>query len=260
MHSLASAQVYSPRAGKPALASLVKPVAVAALLSLGLLTVLLLPVEVPDTSSPPEGNHAGSVEGTTTIGQTFVPIRNGLSRIDLVVSNTPKMPRGRLAFQVRDAAWKRVREVVVPISSLPLGKVGDLRPGTAMANWSSFQFEPIDDSADRELYLSLAIREPSSQEAVGVLMFFHNRYPLGQAYVNGDPANGYVVFRSYARGRVADVLAVWGSNLVREKQGILGSIGLYAGAAAVYLLVSAWTILAVKRSVYGAEAATHSEG
>lgn len=223
--------------------------AIALALVLAILAVLELPVDVPDTNSPPEGNFVGEVNGTTSFGQTLVANRDGLNRVDVIVSTERPLDGAALAFDITEVPWKQAREVKRPLSSLPLGRTEDFRPGTIMQRWYSFTFEPIPDSAGKRFFFSLRSEDLPQANSAGVMMFFHNRYPLGEAYKNGDQIGANVVFRAYSRGRIGDLANVLMSNIIRDMPGLLGSPQTYVGLGLAYALLGAGVLLAARRVV-----------
>jgi hypothetical protein len=219
-------------------------VAVVAVLAMAALVWLLVavPVEVPDTSSPPDANHEGTVNGANSLGQTFVPSRDGLDRVDVGLAVQQPTDRAELTFQVMEVPWKKSRTVTRRMSALPVGLVTDYRPGTITERWYSFSFEPVADSAGKEMFFSLEGREIQGPNSVGLLMFFHNSYPLGEAFLNGEALNANVVFRTYTKGNVLDLTQVVVENWSTHKSVpfdhpavICGIALLFAGMAGTTL-------------------------
>ncbi len=209
--------------------------------------LLLWPVEIPDANSPPDGNHAGAVNSTTSLGQTFVASRNGINRVDVTLAVERPVDQGDISFQIMEVPWKQTREMNRPLATLPTGNVGDFRPGTVMARWYSFQFQPIPDSAGKQLFFSLESKDLPAANSVNLLMFFHNEYPLGEAYINGTPTNAYIVFRAYAAGHLVDLIGEVAGNLTNGRPGLLGSSLTYIWLGLVYMLLAAGVVLATRR-------------
>ena len=211
--------------------------------------VFLLPVDVPDGNSPQDGNHAGLINATTTIGQTFTASRDGLHRVEVTLA--AEQPDDRVDFTFRIAAlpWRQLGEVTRPALDVPVGKVIDFRPGTMKERWYSFEFEPIADSAGRAFFFSMESKDPREAGGVGLLMFFHNRYPLGEAYVNGTPVNAHVVFRAYSKGHPIDLARVLAERLTADKSGFLGSPLTFGSLGLIYILLSGGLVLVVRRAV-----------
>ena len=225
----------------------VKLVLLAALAGAIAWAVLQWPVEIPDANSPPDGNHAGAVNSATSLGQTFVASRNGINRVDVTLSVEHPIDQGEVSFKIMEVPQRQPREVQQPLTALPTGDVGNFRPGTIMARWYSFQFQPIADSAGKQLYFSLSSKKLSAADSVNLLMFFHNEYPLGEAYINGAPTNAYVVFRAYSQGRLVDLVGAVAQNLTKGRPGLLGSPLTYAWLGLVYILLAAGTVLASRK-------------
>ncbi len=226
----------------------IKLILLAAVLGAAVWAVLLWPVEIPDANSPLDGNHAGAVNSATSLGQTFVATRNGINKVDVTVSVEHPVDQGEVTFQIMEVPWKQTREVTRPLTALPVGNVGDFRPGTVMARWYSFQFEPIPDSAGRQLYFSLESKELPVINSVSLLMFFHNEYPLGEAYINGEPANAHVVFRAYAEGHLVDLIGTLAGNLTKNRPGLLGNPLTYVWLGLVYMLLAASVVFVARKT------------
>ncbi len=209
---------------------------------------LQLPVDVPDTNSPLEGNHTGVVNDANTIGQTLVATRNGLDRVEVTLSVENPLDQADITFRIEETQGTQSREVNLPVRDIPVGKVGDFRPGMITERWYSFEFEPIADSAGKQLYFTLKGAGLSGPNSVSLLMFFHNEYPLGEAYVNGSPVGGHVVFRAYTRGRLWDLIGVLLANATENMPSLLGSPITYIGLAFTYAILGATLVHLVRRT------------
>ena len=211
-------------------------------LALALWAVLQMPMEVPDTNSPLMSNHLGVVNAENSIGQTFISRRDYLDRMSLLLTVEQPNDYSSITFTIRDGgpSGPVLRTVKQQISSLPTGDpfrydVFHLYP--VDQRWSSFDFDPIPDSAGKKLFLSVEGKYVPPPSKVGVAMMFHSRYPEGTAYVNGGAQNAHVVFRTESRGDVRDYLGVLAENATFDRQGPAANPAIYAVLAAVYLLL-----------------------
>lgn len=210
---------------------------------------LEMPAAVPDTSSPPAHNAVGTANNWHAVGQTFVPERNGLHRISLVLGAEELTGSAQIAFHIKETpTGEPLRTVKRTISRLPHGHPSRFRPGSLEERWHDFEFEPIPDSAGRKLYFSVEGRDVPRENTVMVLLFHHSGYPQGEAYANEKPMNAHVVFRAYSRGSVADLLGVIGDNLTRNRPGLLSSPATYLALALVYVLLVGVLIGMVRRT------------
>jgi hypothetical protein len=198
--------------------------------------MLQMPMDVPDTNSPPAGNQNGTANDWTSTGQTFVPSRNGLDQISLVLATDEPSDRYEVTFNLKDAPKGTIlRTVKRPLSTVPKGDPGDMRPGTRREQWYSFNFDPIPDSAGRKLYFSVEGKGIPRENTVKVMMFYHSGYPLGEAYRNEQPENAHVVFRTYCEGKLADYVNVLAENLTRGRPGPLANPLTYLGLGLLYV-------------------------
>lgn len=210
--------------------------------------ILQLPVDVPDTNSPLEGNHTGEVNAANTIGQTLVASRNGLDRIEVTLAVEHPLDNANLVFHVQEMPWKESREVTRGIVSLPVGKAGEFAPGTITQRWYSFEFDPIPDSAGKQFYFTIEGKTLDGPHSAGLLMFFHNGYPQGEAYINGNPVGAHVVFKAYSRGKVADLIQALLENTTENQPGLAASPNLYLAIALAYAVIGSACVLAIKRA------------
>lgn len=208
-------------------------VPIAVLVGVGLSRIEL---RVPDTSSAPVATMMQPVNNWRYVGQTFRAGRNGLSRVEVILAAGGRAGDAPLRFHISDQPGAApIRTVLVDHSSLPLGDPWQFVPGRVDEKWFGFDFEPIEDSAGRRLYFSLEGPGIPLEGTVNTLVFFFNKYPEGQAYVNGDPVWGHVAFRGYSRGTVLEALEKILGNLVYRKPRVLSEVATYVALAAIYL-------------------------
>lgn len=213
--------------------------------------VLQLPIDVPDTNSPPAGTSTGEANDWNSVGQTFVARRNNLNRVSVVLATDRHTDNAQIAFHIKEVPkGEPLRTVKRTISLLPEGDPMRFLPGTISEQWVTFEFDPVPDSAGRKLYFSIEGKDVPRENSVRVLMFYHNKYPFGEAYRNESEVGAHLVFRAYSSGRVEDLATVLVETLTRGRPGILKSPILYATVVAAYLLlagkvlgkvISSWT-------------------
>lgn len=216
--------------------------ALAAVLMLG----LYLPADVPDASSAPVANYIGSVDVGNSVAQTFVPLRDNLDGVSLLLSTEESEPTARLAFKLFDGGpdGQLLREVSLPVASLPEGDVFRYRPGGLEEKWTKISFEPVPGSAGRPVYFELDGQGIPTQNRVRTMLSFPSKYPRGIAFVNGISRNASVVFRAHSRGPAKGYLWALSSNLTAGRPGVLSSPAPYVALGAAYLaLLAALLIL-----------------
>ncbi len=210
--------------------------------------LLLVPVDVPDTSSPFNTNNTLVMNAANTPGQSFVPRRNGLNRIDLSLAVENPTDRAGAVFRVEEMPFKQVRSVSLRVSDLPFGRAEDFRPGTITERWYSFRFEPVPDTAGKRMFFALEGEDVQGPNSVGLLAFFHNEYPDGEAYLNGSPLNAHIVFRAYTSGRVIDLLGVASENLLIGKPAPFDSLAPFAVLTVLYAGLGALAVISLRSS------------
>jgi hypothetical protein len=212
--------------------------------------VIQIPIDAPDTSSPPAGNSTASVNDSRTVGQTFVPERDGLDRISVVLGVEQPSDQAEITFHIKESpSGESLRTVRRSLMDLPQGDAANMRPGTITQQWYTFEFEPIADSAGRKLYFSIEGAGVPHENTVKTLIMFHSGYKLGEAYLSEEPINGHIAFRAYSQGRVADLLATIMENLTRDKPGILASPVFYVALALIYIVLSVLLLIAARKAI-----------
>lgn len=158
--------------------------------------------------------------GPSTLAQWVLPTRDGLSAVDVVVTAEDADLPGDLIVRIeaitagvakmRDAdggdVWPDVlpvpdqreilREVRLPIRTLPIGRPFQVGPGTPNETWTRVRFDPIVRSAGRALLVTMASdggADPGTR--VTTLARFPRRYDGGELYVNAFRSNGTLLVR-----------------------------------------------------------------
>lgn len=222
-----------------------------AAVTLGFWLLLQAPMDVPDAATPTVSNYVGSVDAGNSVAQTFVPERNDLDGILLVLSTEELSDTPSLTFRLHDGGpdGPLLRVVKVPVASLPEGDAFKYRPGSLDERWTTIKFEPIANSAGRPLYFELDGRYVPEQNRVRTLLMFPSKYSSGAGFVNGVQRNAHVVFRSTSRGQVRGYLWTIARNLTAGKPGPLANPLIYVGLGAVYVALLAVLFVTLGRSL-----------
>jgi hypothetical protein len=183
-----------------------------------------------------------AVAGPTILAQRFAPRRDRLTAIDLLIVAEEAGLTGDVRLEVQ--AWpsrQSVRVARLPAAALPSGSIWDFRPGQPRETWTSFGFEPIDDSAGRELVAVLTYQDGIDRPGTRVVTLAHfpSLYPGGELSVNGFPVagqGGNLLFRLAAAGTRADALSMALTNVARNQPAAPGSL-LFPAALGVACLV-----------------------
>lgn len=196
-------------------------------------------VLVPDTSSPFAGTGLETVNQTRSIGQSFRAERDGLARIEMVLAASNPTGDDPLHVYLREMGYSQpVRTVAIHPARLLRGEPWQYVPGRIDERWFAIDFEPIPDSAGKRYYLGLEGPGIPVQGSVKTLIFYHNGYPEGQAYIDGQPVNAHLVFRAYSYSRPGEALQRIVGHLVSGRPGPLGEASSYVGLAALYIALS----------------------
>jgi hypothetical protein len=138
----------------------------------------------------------------------------------------------------------------VAAATLPQGQIWEVRPGEPRETWTSFGFEPIRNSAGRDLVFVLTYTDGVDRPGARVVTLAHfpNLYPGGELAVNGFPverSGGNLVFRAAAAGVRGEALEAALANLARVQPVAPGTLAFPAALAGgcVVLAMAALTRL-----------------
>jgi hypothetical protein len=203
-----------------------------------LMNAIRLPV--PDTASPPSMTTLGTVNDQSFVGQSFRAERDNLCIVELVLAVGHRSGDAPLRFYVRESVLgEPIRTVLVDPQILPFGNPTQYVPGRIDERWFGFDFQPIADSAGKQYYFSMEGPGILPEDSIRTLLFFHNGYKEGQAYLNGQPVNAHVVFRTYSQTTLAEGVMNIASNLQHGRPGMLGSWSVYALLGFLYTVLGA---------------------
>ena len=136
-------------------------------------------VEVRDTPT-------GVLTERWTVGQRFRATHDGLCRVDVQVHT--KARGARLVVTIatgQDPDDAPVRRVVIDAAS------------AASDAWIAACFEPIPDSGERELYLTVAADQGSGSFTLWTYMHGHGDAPPGGILFDHRPSTGALTFRTF---------------------------------------------------------------
>ncbi len=181
--------------------------------------------QLVNTFSPAPGT---SLFGERRFGQTFVAVRSGLERVDLLLYGSERKP-GPIVFHLT-----------------PAGKDQDLVTITFNAEerwgwpwgwqWKEFTFAPLPDSAGQLYYFYLESPTSTPDNAISVGGIEGDAYLNGKAFINGNPVRADGAFRTfYADISVADKLSALAAGITENRPSVWGDIRSYALLAVIYL-------------------------
>ena len=214
----------------------------------GVVLGLRAPMPVPDTHTRTGASASAEVNDWTSVANSFWTDRDGLYRIDVALSTLERTDSAELQFYVREGGPKGriIRELHRSLMDLPEGKVLDLY-STRWRDlpWVSFQFEPLYGYAGKELCFSVEGKGIPLKNTVQVLFAYHNDYPRGEAFTSAKAANARMVFRTFTRGTLAELLGMTFPLLARGRPGFLGWQWVYEAAAAAVVALAVLLFAAI---------------
>jgi len=198
------------------------------------------PAAVPDHQTGFAGTLEMVFAGPTTLAQRIVPSRNGLTAVDVVIAAEAADLPGVVTLDVQ--AWpsrEPLRRAQLPAAGLSTERVWSMRPGRKEERWSSFGFEPVANSAGRDLLFVLSyaggLDLPGSRLAT--LGHFPGRYLVPVMLVNGFEQRGNLPFRLASAGTRRDALNVALENGARAQPVMAGTTTFPVGGALAILAI-----------------------
>lgn len=206
------------------------------------------PAPVPDQAAPFVATQPLMFAGRTVLSQRITPRRDRLRAIDLIISAENANLPGEI--EVRVLEWPSGQELRLsrrPAADAPPGNPWRFRPGQPDERWLAFGFDPVPDSAGRELSVTLAYPQGEDRPGarLGTLAHFPGRPPLGNLAVNGDPREGNLLFRLAAGGTRGEALRQAGDNLARQQPYFPTRLVLPAALAALCCALAAGLTISI---------------
>ncbi|MHB1032972.1 MAG: hypothetical protein ACYC0X_34960, partial [Pirellulaceae bacterium] len=194
---------------------------------------LQVPVPIPDTHTRTGASSTAEVNDWVSAGSSFLTDRDGLYRIDVALSTLKRTNTMNVQFHVREEVkGPNLRTLRVPLDRLPEGKALDLY-NTRWQDlpWLSFEFEPLYGHAGKPLYFNIEGKEIDRPNTVQVLFAYPNSYDRGEAHKSEDPVGANMIFRTYSKGTMAELLDMTFPLLASGRPGLLGQQWVYQGLA-----------------------------
>jgi hypothetical protein len=191
---------------------------------------------------PPWGNDPASAEsleltGEAQAGQAFTAPFPGLYRVEVGLTQAAANPDQTVVLHLKagPAAPGDLWTATLRAGDLPV------------AGFYSFEFSPRRDSQGQGYYFSL--EAPGAAPGQGVAVGYSPASVLqgASAYLDGQPVDGNLQFRTFYTLRTRDKVRVLLSRMATGRPYLLGSPGFYVALAGIYLLVLAAFLIQVAR-------------
>lgn len=208
---------------------------------------LSIPVAVPDTHSPTGASSSAEVNDWTSVGHTFRTDRDGLYRIDVPLTTLKATDSMDVQFYIREhARGPNLRTVRLSLTQMAEGKALDYyKSRWRDLPWVSFEFEPLYGHAGKQLYFNIEGKEIQKANTVQALFAYPNGYDRGEAHTAEKPAGANMVFRTFTRGTVLDLVSATFPMLAKGKPGFLGLQSVYQGITVFALILVVMLLTAV---------------
>ena len=163
----------------------------------GLLVMLLAgcAFEAVDIQQEKGSSLAGELLDGHTIGQTFTPQHDGLSRIDLYTATYARENTQAVIFQISSAPSDDVAAgVPQELVRVELGAAQISNSGPTV-----IAFPPLAGRTGETLYFSIESPGSAQGDAITIYREEGDVYPGGQMYLDGKPTNGDIAFIAYTQ-------------------------------------------------------------
>lgn len=159
----------------------------------------------------PNNKPTPRIMGDREIGQSFVPKRNHLAQIQVLMGTFGRENDKDVIFQLWD---------IEPPKKMILQKVFNASTVKKL-RFHSLKFTPQKNSRGKEYYFSLSSPESTPGNSICAWMNTQDIYGDGQYFFNNRTSEGDLVFRTYSLQPVSAVLGkinenypgIWGSQL-----------------------------------------------
>jgi len=212
--------------------AVVRPILLVAFILVQIHLIFFLRHDTLDLEVWPNTNPSPRVFGSQTVGQTFIPQRDGLNRIDVLL--------GTHGLDLKHDLILRLYE------GKPAGRpVAEIRvPGPSIRNnlFHPFEFKPIRRSKGRSFTFILAVPSAAEKESPSVWMTASDLFPGGTILINERPENGDCVFRTYSR---RTIISEWDriSHGVPGRWGNPWLLAMIALLFEVAIVIAFWRII-----------------
>ncbi len=184
--------------------------------------------EIPDAVQSRFSQPVGEIHGSRTVGQTFVAHENGLSRVDVLLATYARKNTHPVIFHLKESPGAADDIATITFSA---ARVKDNA-------FHQFKFAPIPDSKGKSYFFALESPQSVPGDAITIWHEPEDVYDEGAMYVNGQPTNGDLAFRTYYGG-LGDVISSVPRGLGRGVASlILGTLLFVVPGYALLVLLS----------------------
>jgi len=143
---------------------------------------------VEEVAQPLFSYPASEINETTTVGQTFISLRNRLCAIRVMFSCGSNQKSGEITFSLREKGYKGkvLRQINFPLKKINLD-------GTRYF----FFFPPLENSMEKEYEFYFSSPSLSPGSGVSLWCELSDCYHGGGMRVNGEPTDGDLYFTVY---------------------------------------------------------------
>ncbi|HHE76834.1 MAG TPA: hypothetical protein ENL27_02540 [Candidatus Parcubacteria bacterium] len=168
----------------------------------------------------PNTNPSPSIIKGVTLGQTFVPTRDGLSQIEVMMGTYDRENNKDIEFSL----WS-----LAPQKKL-LRKI-KFNASTVKNNlFHKFSFPPVRQSKEKKFCFQLSSPGSTPENSICVWLNRKNIYPQGEFLYNEHQQPADVVFRSYAQRPIIAELR----TIISKNRGIMGQLWFFVTILVIF--------------------------
>ena len=171
----------------------------------------------------PNTNPSPNIYAKNTVGQTFIPKRDNISRIEVMLGTHERENDKDIIFSL----W-----ALTPERKLLAEK--NFNASTVQNNlFNAIDFHPVPVSKNKTHYFQLQSPQSTPENSICVWMNGKDIYKQGAFTYNNKEANGDLIFRVYAKRPIYKEL----SRITRNYSGIFASYGFLIAAVIFFEVI-----------------------
>ncbi|MBI4744265.1 MAG: hypothetical protein HY776_05545 [Actinobacteria bacterium] len=179
-----------------------------------------------DAAQQMHNTPSPAISSDVMIGQTFVPDRDNISRIDVYFAALSRNHKGKIIFSLRKDS--RRGRIIFTQSKDAL----DLKDN----HYYSFVFPPVKNSKGKTYFFSI---KAVNLEPKDVFVWYYsgdNAYPYGSGFVNKKLLNGDLQFNTYFKVPFTEGFKIALSRITKNKPIVLNWPYFFIFIFAVYFV------------------------
>jgi len=191
----------------------------------------------------------GEIQGTTTVGQTFIARNPNLARVDVLLGTYARENTQEVIFHLRELK-PSLPEADAIAESADLTRIVINAADVEDNAYHSFKFPPIEDAQGKAYYFFIESPTSSPGDAITAWSSSRDAYLAGRMYMDGLPQAGDLTFRTFSREQASPekIWTIFSEQFFRDKPAIL-NLRFYEVLIFSYLVLPFLSVALVIREV-----------